>query len=174
MSFPLPFVPKASWHFNKAGHKRYFGAPREGGRIHAACDLIAKVGTEIVAIDDGVVYEISPSFLQNTSAVAVRHRGGFIVRYCEVEKSSISKLSLGTTVKQGEVIARVGQLRHSAMLHFELYAGTKLGPLTAKGNAYKRRADLLNPTALLDRLACHVLVCEGPVALPPQTAQSIK
>jgi hypothetical protein len=40
------------------------------------------------------------------------------------------------------------------MLHFELYSGKEPGALTTRKNKpYQRRADLLDPTALLDRLA---------------------
>jgi hypothetical protein len=40
------------------------------------------------------------------------------------------------------------------MLHFELYAGTHRGPLTAAANEpFRRRADLQDPTAELDAAA---------------------
>lgn len=54
MPFPLPFVPRQSY---KTGGRR-FGANRDNGRRkHAGCDLIAPVGTPILAIADGVVME---------------------------------------------------------------------------------------------------------------------
>jgi murein DD-endopeptidase MepM/ murein hydrolase activator NlpD len=51
-TFPLPFKPKLD--YKTAGRK--FGA-RHGssGRKHAACDLVAKKGTEIYAVEDGEV-----------------------------------------------------------------------------------------------------------------------
>ena len=59
MPFPLAKVPELS--FKTAGRK--FGAPRDGGkRKHAGCDLIAPLGTEIFAVEDGVVIQDSLPF----------------------------------------------------------------------------------------------------------------
>jgi hypothetical protein len=67
-------------------------------------------------------------------------------------------------VKAGDLIAYVGRMFTMSMLHFEAYAGTLTGPLTVpKNKPYKRRADIINPTALLDRLASHVLQSHDPI-----------
>jgi murein DD-endopeptidase MepM/ murein hydrolase activator NlpD len=150
MPFPLPRVPELS--FKTAGRK--FGAPRDGGkRSHAGCDLIVPLGTEVYAIEDGIVYEASAPFYHGTNSMVVRHTSGRYVRYCEIldEKERLSK---GTQVKAGEVIAKVGKMLVDSMLHFELYSGEGTGPFTQRGNGkFQRRSDLIDPTVLLEQLA---------------------
>ena len=52
------------------------------------------------------------------------------------------------------------------MLHFELYAGTIAGKLSNRNNKpHERRADLLNPTPLLDRLSGSVLQNNEPIVI---------
>ena len=176
MPFPLPFIPRFSY---KVGGRR-FGARRANNRIHAGCDLLAPVGTPIYAIADGEVVEASNhEFYHGTKALVIRH-GGFVVRYCEIRGfgPAIQKLAPPNgrqfaRVKAGDVIAYVGRMITTSMLHFEVYEGTLDGPLTIRANKpFQRRADLLNPTALLDRLANTVSVSMAPV-LPPSLSDAV-
>jgi murein DD-endopeptidase MepM/ murein hydrolase activator NlpD len=164
MPFPLPFIPRATWH--KGDGHRYFGADRANGkRKHAGCDLLAPVGTEIYAVADGYVWEAVPRpFYHGTFALAIVH-GSYLVRYCEV-KGFAEGIKRRAPVKGGQVIAYVGKMLTMSMLHFEVYANTLNGPLTARRNKpYQRRADLVDPTALLDRLARDLLRSSNPVTL---------
>lgn len=169
MPFPLPFVPKPDYHKPSGRaqhHGRYFGARRDGGRrLHAGCDLIAPVGTEIYAIDDGTVVELNQSFYHGTGVIALKHPGGYIARYCEILPDSIEDTERNQRFKAGDVIARVGKMYSMSMLHFELYAGTGSGPLTAHGSRsqFKRRSDLLNPTSFLDSLRGNVGASHRPI-----------
>jgi murein DD-endopeptidase MepM/ murein hydrolase activator NlpD len=150
MRFPLPSVPRLSYH---VGGRR-FGAPRGDGRRHAACDLIAPLGTEVYAIDDGVVEVASTPFYRGTNYISIRHKNGHVVRYCEILAKDTIFLPANTVVHAGQLIAHVGKMYVDSMLHFELYSGKEPGALTTRKNKpYQRRADLLDPTALLDRLA---------------------
>jgi murein DD-endopeptidase MepM/ murein hydrolase activator NlpD len=150
MRFPISFIPKLSY---KTGG-RVFGAPRGNGRRHAACDLIAPLGTEVHAIADGVVEVESRDFYHSTNYISIRHRDGCVVRYCEILANDHILLKKGDMVREGQVIAHVGKMHVDSMLHFELYAGTETGPLTQRDNKpYQRRKDLRDPTSLLDRLA---------------------
>lgn len=164
MPFPLPFIPKLSYRTGA----RWFGARRANGkRLHAGCDLIAPVDTPIFAIADGIVLEADPDkeFYHHTKALIIRH-GGFIVRYCEV-KGFGPGIHRKAKVNAGDVVAYVGRMLTMSMLHFELYAGTLQGPLTVRANKpFQRRADLLNPTTLLDRLAQSVNQSGAPVQPP--------
>ena len=106
--------------------------------------------------------------------IAIRHANGFVVRYCEVQRDSITKWQRGMRVRSGEVVAKVGQLLRSSMLHLELYSGKANGPLSNRRNPpFQRRSDLLNPTGLLDRLKDELNVTSGNVANPANTSQSI-
>jgi murein DD-endopeptidase MepM/ murein hydrolase activator NlpD len=159
MPFPLLFVPVHSWKTDG----RKFGAARDHGRKHAGCDLLAPVGAPVLAVADGVV--IDPGlreFYHGTRAVVVRHADGLIARYCEV-KGAAPGLTTGSVVVAGQVIAFVGKMYTMSMLHFELYAGTALGPLTVrKSRPFERRADLVDPTAFLDRMAHQASSSKGP------------
>ena len=168
MPFPLPFIPRLDYHKSPA-HARWFGARREGGRrLHAGCDLIAPAGTEIYAVEDGIVYEVATHFYHGTGVIALRHASGKIVRYCEVDPKSVADVKVEQKFSAGEVVAKVGQMSSSAMLHFEVYTGVKGGSLSQKTSSskFKRRADLANPTAVLDYLKRHLRICHG--AIPSQ------
>ena len=150
--FPLPKPPLATFR----GGARYFGAPRSGGsRLHAACDLLAPVGTPIRAIADGVVLQAPYFFYSGTNALEVRHPGIGIVRYGEIHLNKVVHLKGGEHVRAGDIIAYVGRLDSgSSMLHFELYSGSASGSLTVRGNPpYQRRHDLVNPSTLVDELS---------------------
>jgi len=148
--FPIPFVPKQSY---KTGGRK-FGAPRQNGRVHAGCDLIAPLGTPIFAVEDGIVAEwTGREFYHRTFSVAVQHHG-FVARYCEI-RGVATGIRRGSIVKAGDVIAFVGKMFVDSMLHFEIYSRPYgAGGLTNRKNMpYQRRVDLRNPTSLLDRLA---------------------
>lgn len=137
---------------------RAFGCPRAGGRKHAGCDLYAPIGTDIIAIEDGIVQIAPYLFYSGTYALEIKHPSG-VVRYGEI-KNGVGDLKAGTLVKQGQVIAQVGQLigMTVSMLHFELYGGTVPGQLTNRNNPpYLRRSDLINPTEFLDNCTLFVL-----------------
>jgi uncharacterized protein YraI len=146
--FPLRKEPDEDYHSGG----RQFGARRSGGqRKHAACDLIAPYGTEILAMADGTVVRGPYYFYSETYALEVEHANGMLVRYGEISRLVPPGIAVGVRVTQGQVIARVGRLHSgSSMLHLEMYAGTADGPLTQEGNAYMRRSDLVDPTHYLD------------------------
>ena len=132
-----------------------FGASRSSGkRRHAGCDLYAPKGIPVIAIKNGLVIQEYP-FYMNTRALEIDH-GNMIVRYCEIANVA-SGIKKGDRVKQGQIIAYVGELKFSSgnimsMLHIEFYKGTLKGPLTVRGAMpYQRRADLFDPTKLLDK-----------------------
>jgi murein DD-endopeptidase MepM/ murein hydrolase activator NlpD len=149
-TFPLPFRPALP--YNTGG--RRFGADRDNGRKHAACDMIVPLGTAIYAVADGTVVQPAYDFYRGTKAIEVDH-GGFLVRYCEI-KSAILGLTTGVAVKEGDVIAYVGKMYVDSMLHFEMYSkeGGATGGLTVRANLpFQRRSDLVDPTSFLDAAA---------------------
>lgn len=146
MRFPLPFRPNLSY---STGGRR-FGAPRDGGRLHAGCDLIAPEGTDIFAVGSGIVVLGPYPFYRGTYAIEVRH-SNFIARYCEI-RGTAQGVGVGSQVQEGQLIAYVGRMYQDSMLHFEMYSGAAQGPLTQRNNPpYQRRDDLIDPTPHLDQ-----------------------
>jgi murein DD-endopeptidase MepM/ murein hydrolase activator NlpD len=147
-TFPLPFKPKQDYHRGGVS----FGWKRDGGaRKHAACDLIAPKGTEIYAVEDGEVVSKPYPFYHGTFALEFKlTASGRIVRYGEISKAA-KGVAVGSKLKEGDVIAYVGKMYKSSMLHFEMYEGTAAGGLTDRSNPpFQRRKDLMNPTDYLD------------------------
>lgn len=151
--FPLARRPAESY---KQGMRR-FGANRKskGGRrrLHAGCDLYAPVGTPVYAMADGVVERTPYNFYSGTQAVAIRHKD-FIALYGEIGSGTTAVQTVGNTIKQGEIIGYVGKLigLNMSMLHLELYSGASRGAFTnTEQLPYMRRADLIDPTPILDK-----------------------
>jgi murein DD-endopeptidase MepM/ murein hydrolase activator NlpD len=151
MVYPL-FEP-ATASFHTGG--RYFGAPRSGGRLHAAVDLLNPYESRIRAIADGVVLKVPYFFYLGTDALEVHHPGIGVVRYGEISPRELVDLKPGDHVKMGDVVAHVGKQDTTGfcMLHFELYTGRATGELTEFSNMpYERRSDLVNPSRFVDEL----------------------
>jgi murein DD-endopeptidase MepM/ murein hydrolase activator NlpD len=148
----FPFDQPALADFHTGA--RYFRAPRGGGRLHAAVDLIAPHLRPIKAVADGVVIQAPYFFYLGTNALEVTHPGVGVVRYGEIDMHKVVHLKAGDKVKMGDVIAYVGLLSTgSSMLHFELYTGKLKGGLTDRGNPpVQRRRDLENPTTFMEQL----------------------
>ncbi len=158
-TFPIPFVPTQGYRGGLG-----FGASRRVKgvkRAHGACDLIAPKGTEIRAVEDGIVLQSPQRFYHGTFAFAVQH-SSFIVRYCEIERDLSGGIHPGAAVYEGQIIAHVGKMFHSSMLHLEIYKGTAKGGFTNRTNQkylyvknanYQRRKDLVDPTPYLDEWA---------------------
>jgi len=147
LTFPLRTRPAANYH---NGGLR-FGADRDGGaRKHAGCDLVAPLGTEILAVDDGYVIQAPYMFYHGTYALEVQHTY-LVVRYGEI-RGVANGLVARSRVTRGQVIAYVGRMNVDSMLHIEMYSGFDSGPLTVRSNPpFERRPDLMDPTPFLDR-----------------------
>jgi len=146
--FPLNNKPTSAY---TSGMRR-FGAGRSGGRrLHGASDLYRHLNEKIYAVADGVVLRDSYHFYQQTTALEVKHEGGFIVRYGENTYKYPAGIRGGRKIKAGQHIAHMGKVSSNCcepMLHFELYSGRAKGGLKG-GGPYQRRSDLLNPTKYL-------------------------
>ena len=148
--FPLKIAPTKSY----TDGMRAFGANRSNGRKHAGCDLYAPVGTPIYAMDDGEVIRGPYSFYLGTFALEVKHPD-FVARYGEISGAAPG-VKTGAKVKKGQLLGYVGELvfksgTRMSMLHLELYRGTATGSLSTSALPYKRRGDLIDPTAILDK-----------------------
>lgn len=161
-SFPLASLPPAKWSWRTG--MRAFGANRSNGRAHAGSDLYAPAGTAVHAVAAGTVSRAPYYFYNGTYAVEITHPGIGTVRYGEIAPGCT--LGVGQRVARGERIARVGHLEGitvpSDMLHFELFLGTSVGPLTTSaaagrrhtnGRPFLRRRDVVDPAPYLDAWA---------------------
>jgi murein DD-endopeptidase MepM/ murein hydrolase activator NlpD len=114
-----------------------------GDRFHCGVDLYAPVGTEVVAIEDGIVESIgdatSPNILpywNKTYYVIIKTKSNLFFKYAELGKVVVKK---GEKVKSGQLIGYVGLVlntnkidksspkyiqnlkKNPSMLHFEMY-----------------------------------------------------
>ena len=145
--FPLSFVPARSY---SSGGMRFGARRSKGTRKHGGCDLKAPEGAKIYAVADGKITVHIKDFHHGTGAVVVEH-DDFTIRYCEI-KGIAKGLKRGSDVTCGQVIATVGRMYTSSMLHFEMYEGTSSGAYTKRSNPpYQRRDDLMDPTTYLDK-----------------------
>lgn len=173
-TFPLRSLPSVPWRHLKASRNTYFGAPRDGSfPPHGACDLIARPGTEVLAVEDGTIIRGPYEFVRYrnekahcesvTYAIDVKH-DSFTARYAEIAHNLPKGLGKGAHVDEGQVIAYVGTQCGGSMLHFELFHDVnRLDILTDKSHGtkylyvpqanYERRNDLLDPTPYLDAWA---------------------
>lgn len=147
--FPLVKRPTHSY----TSGMRKFGHGRDGGaRKHAACDLYRYKDEPVLAVAPGKVVRGKYNFYQGTYAIEVRHDGGFVVRYGEISGKSPTGTSVGSRIKMGSRIGYIGKLNSGCckpMLHFELYSGKGKGALSVRGNKFRRRSDLMDPTKYL-------------------------
>lgn len=143
---------KRPTHSYLSGMRRFKAGRSKGKRLHAACDLYRYHGEAAVSIADGKVSRGLYYFYQNTYALDVQYPGGFVARYGELTGKAAKGVSSGAKVTRGQVMGYIGTVSSNccpAMLHFELYNGTKKGGLSARGNKFGRRSDLMDPTKYL-------------------------
>jgi murein DD-endopeptidase MepM/ murein hydrolase activator NlpD len=128
--------------------RRFLASRTDGGRYHCGCDLWANDKDPIVACEDGTIVNFY-HFYRSTYALLVEH-SNIVVNYGEVHKDSLTanNLKVGDKVKAGQVIALVGKMYSSSMLHFETYIkGTRSNKRFPVGGTAPK--ELLNPTRYL-------------------------
>ena len=136
-----------------------FGVQRRG-YIHSGVDLYCEPGTEVYAMEDGVVVSVedftgskngSP-WWNDTQGILIKGETG-VICYGEVDPL----VKIGDEVKQGQMIAKVLTVMKKykgnpmTMLHFELYNHeTKTAAEWIKKE--ERPDNLLDPTPMLLKL----------------------
>jgi murein DD-endopeptidase MepM/ murein hydrolase activator NlpD len=98
--------------------------PKEGGLHNDGINISAPIGTPIKASENGVVVYTGNQLRGYGNLILVRHSGGWVSAYAHTSKFLVQA---GDKVKQGEVIAQVGQSGSVSrpQLHFELRKGTR-------------------------------------------------
>ena len=93
---------------------------------HSGMDFAAAVGTEVFAVEDGVVESIYKDDLLSGTEITVSHGDGLKSVYRFVTEAD--GLKVGAQVKKGDVIATVAEAtgteyKDGAHLHFEILKG---------------------------------------------------
>ena len=102
-------------------------------RIHTGIDISTDEGAEVFAVCDGEVTRIYKDPMLGET-IEIKHSDTHKSYYSNLAKESIS-LAVGDSVKQGDVIATIGdttisELADEAHLHFELkVSGESVNPL---------------------------------------------
>lgn len=91
--------------------------------MHQGVDFLAPIGTPIVATADGVIIRAGNADSYGL-LLEIQHANGFISKYAH---TSLIQVQLGEQVKQGQLIAYVGNSGRStgAHLHYEVLIGNK-------------------------------------------------
>jgi murein DD-endopeptidase MepM/ murein hydrolase activator NlpD len=109
-------------------------SPAHVGKLRNAIDLIADIGTPVLAAEDGLVTSVkdtsntggaSPSNWRHTNFVVIMHSNGEYSRYDHLSYNS-SKVKVGQYVRAGEEIAKVGMTGYTYLphLHFQVFVFT--------------------------------------------------
>ncbi len=125
--FPINPLPKC------ALSKTSFGQPRSGGRTHEGIDIMASLGQEVYAVDNGVLWrQVVNGELNSTlsgNSWYVRIADGTYYFYGHLSAFAPG-LKLGDTVTRGQVIGFVGDTGNPGPGNYHLHFGVfpKGGP----------------------------------------------
>ena len=128
----------------------YFGAPRNGTRLHAGVDIYPPggAGAPVRAVKAGTVVRTGSFYTrangEQTYAILVDH-GDFVANYGEVRQPEAWVVP-GAAVERGQVI---GYVSGTVQLHFEMYAPGTTGWLQWYGT---QPANLIDPTGYMLKL----------------------
>jgi murein DD-endopeptidase MepM/ murein hydrolase activator NlpD len=117
-AWPVPSSKKVTSKFGK-----------RWGKNHEGIDIAARVGTSIVAVDDGVIIYSGNDLSGYGNLTVISHSGGLFSVYAHAKKNFTQR---GQNVYKGQVIAQVGMTGRTTgpHLHFEVRHDSKaINPL---------------------------------------------
>jgi len=129
------YIPKFIWPVSNGRMGEGFGVPRpETNSVHMGVDLFPGEGTPILAATDGVVVKVEEGTGSYGYMVEIYDGYEYSTLYAHMIAGSFADygISVGTAVKQGQVIGLVGNTGRStgAHLHFEIKDfDTKVDPM---------------------------------------------
>jgi peptidoglycan LD-endopeptidase LytH len=106
--------------------KDSYTAPRSGGRVHKAIDILAPYQTEIYATTSGVIHRLSSDPRGGISIYQVDESGAFVYYYAHLDHYA-EDLKEGLVVKRGDLIGYVGDTgnaKGTPHLHFSIFKVT--------------------------------------------------
>jgi peptidoglycan LD-endopeptidase LytH len=103
------------------GFSDTWGAPRDGGRTHKGLDIMAPKGTAVIAATNGRIMRLHQSDRGGISLYQSDEEGRHIFYYAHLDRYA-KGVRAGMRVKQGQVIAYVGETGNAPVphLHFEI------------------------------------------------------
>jgi murein DD-endopeptidase MepM/ murein hydrolase activator NlpD len=123
MLFPMNPSPRCTVLDN-------FGDGRSGSRVHLGTDILATLGQEVYAVEDGVLYRqsIAGQSGSDLSGNGWNLRGASATTYAFLHLSGFAAgLQVGSTVVKGQLIGYVGDTGNPGSgnyhLHFEVHPG---------------------------------------------------
>ena len=123
-----------------------FTAPRSGGRTHNAIDIMAPRETPVLAAADGEIARLVTNALGGTTLYLLSNDRQVVFYYAHLDYYA-EGLFVGLKVKQGEVIAFVGDTGNAGIGNFHLHFAVWLVTDPKKISA----GSILNPYPMLKR-----------------------
>lgn len=98
--------------------------PQKSGIINEGINILARAGSPVKSIADGVVIYVGHGIKGYGNLVLIQHPNDWISIYARIDKITVKK---GDEIKQGQVFARVekGTRFRTSQLHFELRKNIK-------------------------------------------------
>lgn len=97
-------------------------------KMHTGVDLVARLGTKVMATADGKVVKIEHKSSGYGNNIILKHANGFKTRYAQLQDI---KVEIGQKVNQKDIIGTVGSSGTSTgpHLHYEIeFNGNKVDP----------------------------------------------
>ena len=126
-----------------------FTATRSEGRVHEAIDIMAPLGSPVVAAADGKIVKFHDSVQGGITIYQLSSDGKYVYYYAHLQKRA-DGLNIGDPVRQGATIGFVGDTGNAGAgnfhLHFSVFAvtdpnklwqGTNLNPYPLLKNAVR-------------------------------------
>lgn len=120
-----------------------FHAPRSGGRVHQAIDIMAPRGTPVVAVEDGTILRVNPN--NGAGGIVVQQvddQGEYVYAYAHLERWA-SWIAEGMRVFRGQVLGYVGSTGNATTPHLHF----TITPMGTDGRP--RRGVRINPFQVL-------------------------
>lgn len=108
--------------------KGYFGASRNGSRLHEGIDLAAPIGSAVMASKSGRVAVARDDGNGYGNYVVLLHPDGLSTRYAHLQKLCVRE---GEWLAQGQLVGQCGKTGNASIrnmmphLHFEIRDGRK-------------------------------------------------
>lgn len=104
-------------------------------RAHTGIDILCEEGSAVSAAEAGTVKQVYNDPMMGTTVV-IEHKDGIVTRYMNLSENLPENITVGASVKRGELIASVGssallEVAGEPHLHFEVtVAGAYVDPLS--------------------------------------------